>query len=218
MQDKTIQAQLDAIYRNKTLSEIPWNMENPPAELIELVEKKIVLPCKAVDLGCGAGNYSIYLTEQGFDVTGIDISPVCIEIARGNAENKGANCRFIAADLCGDVSCIRAGFGFAVEWEVLHHIFPEYRKKYIQNVHSMLDPGAMYLSVCFHEKDPAFGGSGKVRTTTIGTILYFSSEQELTELYEPFFEIIELKTARIPGKTGSHLVNYSLMKKRPVVS
>ncbi|MEM3875283.1 MAG: class I SAM-dependent methyltransferase [Candidatus Bathyarchaeia archaeon] len=33
-------------------------------------------------MGCGAGRHSIYLQNNGLDVTGIDISPLAIKICR----------------------------------------------------------------------------------------------------------------------------------------
>ena len=80
---------IDDIYKSVPIDKIPWNIKTPPDALIELVESKKVQPCKTIDLGCGAGNYAIYLAQQGFEVTGIDISPTAIEIAREQAKKKG---------------------------------------------------------------------------------------------------------------------------------
>ena len=73
---------MDKIYRDLPLEDIPWNLEIPPDALTQLVESGKVKPCKTVDLGCGTGNYAIYLASVGFDVTGIDISPTAIRIAK----------------------------------------------------------------------------------------------------------------------------------------
>jgi SAM-dependent methyltransferase len=37
---------------------------------------------KTLDVGCGAGRHSLYLQQQGFDVTGIDISPGAIKVSK----------------------------------------------------------------------------------------------------------------------------------------
>lgn len=37
---------------------------------------------RVLDIGCGAGRHSLYLQQQGFDVTGIDISPGAIKVCK----------------------------------------------------------------------------------------------------------------------------------------
>ena len=57
-------------------------------------------------------------------------------------------------------------------------------------------------------------GKGKIRKTPIGTALYFSSEIELKELFEPYFKIDELKTIQIRGKPTPHLAIYAFMRRK----
>jgi SAM-dependent methyltransferase len=207
-------ADIDRIYRNVPLDKIPWNSATPPDALVELVESKRVLPCRAVDLGCGAGNYAIYLAAQGFDVTGVDSSPAAVKIATEHAWRQGVRCRFIVADLIGDLHELQERFDFAFDWEFLHHIFPDDRQTYVRNVARVMNRGAPYLSVSFSETDPQFGGTGKFRTTPIGTTLYFSSESELRDLFSPLFLIHELKTIEVSGRFGPHRAVYVLSERR----
>ena len=207
------QVDIDEIYRSMPQDKIPWNMKAPPKALVELVEGEKLRPCKAIDFGCGTGNYAIYLAGKGFDVTGVDFSPTAIGFAKENANKEGVRCNFIVADVLGDLKEVKGTFEFAYDWELLHHIFPEDRKKYIENVSRKLNPGAQYLSVCFSEEDPQFGGLGKYRETPIGTLLYFSSEEELIDLFEPYFDIKELKTIQITGKFAPHLAVYAFVEK-----
>lgn len=209
-----LRERMEMIYRDISLENIPWNLTEPPRLLVEAVEKGIVTPCPAVDLGCGAGNYAVWLARHGFDVTGLDISRQAIAYANDLAARKGASCRFVVADLLGDLTEFRAAFELAYDWEVLHHIFPDDRPRYVNNVHSLLKPGGTYLSLCFSEKDPSFGGREKFRTTPLGTVLYFSSEEELRDLFAPVFDILDLKTITIPGRHGSHMANAVWMKSK----
>jgi len=208
------QVDMDDIYRKLSPEQIPWNVEEPPDELVALLDTGIVRPCRAVEFGCGLGNYTRYLAGRGFDVTGVDISPTAVAYAREQAGKKGVACRFIAADVLGDLKDVDGTFGFAFDWELLHHLFPEQRKKYVENVLRKLAPGGSYLSLCFSEQDPQFGGTGKYRTTRLGTVLYFSSEEELRELFEPYFRVEELKTVQVKGKPGDHSAVYAFMQKR----
>ena len=213
---KEVKEQMDKIYSGLLLplDDIPWNQPEPPAVLVELIESGKVSPCKAIDLGCGTGNYAIYLARQGFDVTGVDISPKAIEIARENARKKGVRCNFIVADVLRDFGEIEETFDFAYDWELMHHIFPGQRKRYVENVNNLLNPKAKYLSVCFSEKDPQFGGKGKYRKTRLGTYLYFSSEDEIRKLFISYFNILDLKTIEISGKPGTHFAIYAFMEKK----
>jgi cyclopropane fatty-acyl-phospholipid synthase-like methyltransferase len=210
------QVETDEIYRNVPLKEIPWNIKTPPDVIVQLIGSGKIKPCKTIDLGCGAGNYAIYLAGKGFNVTGVDISPMAIKFAKKNAKDKKVECNFLVADIFNDLrDHVTGPFDFAYDWEVLHHVYPRNRKKFVENVYGTLNPGGKYLSVCFSEKDAQFGGSGKYRKTRLGTILYFSSEKELYNLYSLYFDIIDLKTLKISGKSVSHIVNYAFMEKRP---
>ncbi|MGB9307685.1 MAG: class I SAM-dependent methyltransferase, partial [Mycobacterium sp.] len=68
------------IYR---LGLIIWRRDTPPTELVALVEGLAALPAgRALDLGCGTGTDTIYLATHGWDVTGVDMVPKALDIAR----------------------------------------------------------------------------------------------------------------------------------------
>ncbi len=212
--DMNLHEQMEQIYRNIPLDSIPWNLSEPPELLVRAIETGRIKPCKVVDLGCGVGNYAVWLARQGFDVTGIDISQHAIKHANDLATRDGISCYFIVGDLLGDLKKFHTSFNLAYDWEVLHHIFPKDRPRYLQNVHDMLRPNGTYLSLCFSEEDPEFGGKGKFRETPLGTMLYFSSKEELKELFNPLFHVLELNTVEIPGKFKPHLANVAWLKRK----
>jgi len=212
--DNMIKDQMDKIYSTIPPDKIPWNMEDPPEILRNIVETGKVRPCKAIELGCGAGNYVMYLAKNGFDTTGVDISGSAIDMAKRSASEKGVDCTFITADVRGDIAEVQGKFDFAYDWEVMHHIFPEEREAYVNNVYGFLNPNGLYLSICFSEESLQFGGEGKYRKTPLDTLLYFSSENEMKTLFEPLFEIKELKTVDVDGKFGTHKAIYAFLKKQ----
>ena len=149
--------------------------------------------------------------------TGLDLSPKAIGLATRFAAAEGVSCRFEARDLTQPQDRFANAFDFVFDWEVLHHVFPVDRTVYVANVHRMLRKGGQYFSVCFSEDEPArFAGKGKVRTTALGTELYFSSEEEMRELFSPLFNIEQLCTVEVAGKKGFHLAIKALLSKRNV--
>jgi len=205
---------MESIYAKLAPSQIPWNIQDPPEQLVELVQNRTIEPCTVLDLGCGTGNYAIYLAKLGFRVTGIDISQTAIQLAKDNAQKANVTCEFLVGNVIEEHVFMEKRYEFIYDWEMLHHIYPEDRPKYIRNVHDHLSDEGLYLSVCFNMDDPNFGGKGKYRKTPLGTKLYFSTSNELRELYEPWFNIQVLKTIEVPGKHVPHIANYALLKRK----
>lgn len=55
-------------------------------------------PADVVDLGCGTGSLSVLLAEQGYAVTGLDVSPQMLERARAKAARAGVDVAFALGD------------------------------------------------------------------------------------------------------------------------
>src|SRR5919199_5263013 len=56
-------------------------------------------PMRILDLGCGQGRHSIELARRGYEVTGLDQSPVLLAEAKHRAAEAGVNVRWILADM-----------------------------------------------------------------------------------------------------------------------
>ncbi len=209
-----LKEQMENIYQNMDPDKIPWNMSNPPELLLDFINNNITKSDTILEPGCGAGNYVMYLSGKGYKTTGVDFSETAINMARKSSKLKKLECKFIAADVTKDLSELKTSFDFVYDWELLHHIFPEQRAMYINNVYKLVKPGGYYFSVFFSEKSDQFGGEGKYRRTPLNTELYFSSEEEMFSLFDPFFEIVKLSTVEIEGKYARHKAIYAVLKKR----
>jgi len=195
-----------------------WTQSTPPKELVDLIENGEIKPCKALDIGCGEGLYSIYLASKGFNVTGIDISQNAVKSAKKHAKEKGLKIRFIAMDIK-DLSELEEKFDFVFEWALMHHIMPPQRQKYVEDLSKILKKGGKYLSFSFNEKSPHFNQPGKKyritppgQRTPPGVKHYFSSMDELKNLFKPYFKIIE---AKVIHKTivKPHISNFLFMER-----
>ena len=209
-----IKDEMDRIYRDTPLNDIPWVQHEPPRILVELVESGAIAPCRVADLGCGAGSYAVWLAMKKFEVTGFDCSGEAIQHAENLASEAGISCRFEVADLTRPIDFQVPLFDFVYHWALLHHVFPDDRAAFARNVQRMLKPGGKHLLMCFSENDTGFEGREKVRRTPLGTTLYFSSEQEIRDLFEPGFRNLDLYTTEIPGKDRPHQAVVAFMERR----
>src|SRR5690349_7943000 len=83
-------------YQNDTP---PWETGRHSSELQRVLTENRIAPSRAVELGCGSGINAVWLAQQGFDVTGIDISQTAIERAQRRASASGVSVRLMQADL-----------------------------------------------------------------------------------------------------------------------
>jgi len=196
-----------------------WTVTEPPKELIELIEIGKVKPCKVLDVGCGEGFYAIYFASKGFEVTGVDFSEKAIEYAKENARKAGVKIRFEVMNVM-DLSGLKDEFDFVFEWAVMHHVQYRERKRYVEEVYKVLREGGKYFSICFNDQNPDFGKVGDkerfipedARALT-GQTLYFSSLEELEDLFKQKFKIIKKKIIRMSTSKKQHIGNYFFMEK-----
>src|SRR5688572_17276208 len=77
----------------------PWETHRPASELQRVLAEHDITPRAALEVGCGTGASAVWLAQQGFDMTALDLSPLAIERAHHRADEAGVRVRFLVADL-----------------------------------------------------------------------------------------------------------------------
>ena len=100
---------------------------------------------RVLDLGCGAGSITLFLEEQGALVTGIDLSPGLISLAREEAIKQGAKADFIQVNVLthplGErIYDLAVCFGNPLT-DFPHQQFPKFRDR----VFTALKPGGHFI-------------------------------------------------------------------------
>lgn len=74
--------------------------QRTPNEIDQLeVLLKLGPPLRILDLACGQGRHAIELARRGYEVTGLDLSPYLLEVARERAEASGLTVRWVLGDM-----------------------------------------------------------------------------------------------------------------------
>jgi SAM-dependent methyltransferase len=87
----------DSAYRHARMP--GWDVGHPAVELERTVQSGSIRPGTALVLGCGTGTNAVYLAEQGFDVTGVDLAPSALVLAEKRAEKANVSVRWLVADV-----------------------------------------------------------------------------------------------------------------------
>lgn len=74
--------------------------ERTPLEIDQLEALlQIHPPRRVLDLPCGQGRHSIELARRGYEVTGVDLSPFMLDVARKRAATAGVRVRWLEGDM-----------------------------------------------------------------------------------------------------------------------
>lgn len=103
----------DNLYRDGKRCQISLEEE----VLLELLDNNSPAGSKVLDIGCGSGEIAHVINEKGYAVSGIDFSPVAIELAR----KQGINSQL--ADLDNGIPFDNNTFNIVWAGDVIEHVF-----------------------------------------------------------------------------------------------
>src|ERR1700740_1621959 len=129
----------------------PWAGRPWAESLKDLVESDSApTPGKALDIGCGTGDTSIYLAKHGWQVTAVDFVPTALEKARAKARVESANVNFVHADVRHlRQAGINGPMQLIVDNGCLHNMNDDDRDSYVREVSAVAAPDARLLIVAF---------------------------------------------------------------------
>lgn len=166
------------------LNKAPWDTGVPRPHLVELVDVGRIKPdagLSVLDLGCGTGNESVYLAEHGFDVSGVDYTPVAVERARESAKAAKVNgsCRFVVGDVTAPIPGITGTYDIILDFGALDDMVGEKRQAMVDTIHHYSHQGSIFVLWCFyaHKQDvPRFRFTG---VSQMHSMLTPGEEQDL---------------------------------------
>ena len=184
--------------------DLPWDTGRPSSELQRVVSQNAIRPCRALELGCGTGTNSVWLAQQGFEVTGIDLAPLAVEQAQKRAQAAGVKVHFVLADVL-QLPDLDGPFEFFFDRGCYHAVRREAPQQYALAVARQLTPGGRGLILAGNAREPHAPGPPVV------------TEEEIRDELGTAFQILDLHEFRFdeaPGVSERFLGWSCLVEKR----
>lgn len=151
---KRVQKHFEEMFRSGVT---PWTQHKKEPLLSEFFNllKKDNPKAKILDIGCGNGWISIKAAKRGFNVWGVDSSETAIRQAKVKARKEGLKKR----------THFRVGsalnllyqddfFDALIDRGLFHHILPENREVYFENILRVLKGKALVFLLVFSMRNP----------------------------------------------------------------
>lgn len=103
---------------------------------------------RILEVGCGQGRYTLPLLDLGFDITGVDLSPVLLDRMRAYRPER-SEWSLVAADIANVREHVSGEFDRAIGFFTLHHMHD--LQVALRGLVSVLRPGAR---IAFCEPNP----------------------------------------------------------------
>lgn len=152
---------------------------------------------RILDIGCGYGKHSIYLSENGFNLTSIDINKQSIEWLKGYIDRKSiSNINLIQSDI-NDIPFEDNYFDGIICSSVIHHQNLKQIKNSIAEIYRVLKQNGCILVDFMSLEDDSFGlGEEIEKNTFIGSREgeediphHYTDINKLKELFKDFRDI-----------------------------
>lgn len=139
--DSHYAGQYDQFYAEKNYS----SECNLVEEAVKLFGQHV--PDSVLDIGCGTGGHAIELARRGYHVTGVDLSPSMLDVAKNKAASLDSAQRPVW--LCGNARDFDAGMSFdlgIMMFAVIGYLTTnDDVLRCLRNVRRQLKPGALFV-------------------------------------------------------------------------
>lgn len=149
---------------------------------------------KILDLGCGSGRHVVYLAKKGFEVYGIDISKVAIDMSQKWLKEEGLSAELSVQDMTKGLPFTNEFFDAVISFQVIHHAKIEIIKQIVREVERVLKKGGLvFVTVPIYSGPMKRSIKGGWKMKLIATRTYIPLDGKEKGLPHHFFTTDELK-------------------------
>ncbi|MFQ5634763.1 MAG: class I SAM-dependent methyltransferase [Gammaproteobacteria bacterium] len=166
--------------------DLPWAHDEPTLFLAEICHRRT--PGTALDIGCGAGTDSVYLAQQGWDVTSLDFMPRALDFTQQRAAAAGVDVTPVEADITTWDPPVT--YDLVLDHGLLHNMDPVRYPAYRQRVVNAIADDGDFVLLHWHPlfPDQPHGQVGPRRVDREDIKAFFAPE-----LQERFFAAEEFE-------------------------
>jgi len=139
----------------------PWEHEEAPQQLKDLIEGSAMEAGSALDLGCGSGSDAVFLAGHGWTVTAVDGVAQALSRARERARAAEVEVNWVQGDVCGlEQLGLGEAFGLVFDRGCFHDLTDDQRDRYARGVSAVTAAGAVLLMFAFQPRGRGLGPRG----------------------------------------------------------
>lgn len=200
-------------YKNGRFNKYPYD------EVVSFTFRNFKQKVNVLDLGCGGGNNTKFLLEQGHKVYAVDGSKTSLDLTKVLCENHS------------NLICLHNGFKnleikdniieYIIDRQSLGHNSREDIEKIIEELYRVLKNDGKMISFLFSDGHKSlindkFIGKNKYYKFETGPFsksgyVYFTNQEEIEDLFKKF-QIIDIKKINMKSLKGSFDIEYFIVE------
>jgi cyclopropane fatty-acyl-phospholipid synthase-like methyltransferase len=159
----------------------PWDIGKPQGTFTAVADR---ITSPILDAGCGTGEHALFFAARGHRVVGIDFVDEAIRRAQRKASERGLSVDFLVVDAT-TLKDWGQRFASVIDCGLFHVFSDEHRRRYVQGLAQVLEPGGRLFLMCFSDEEPGTEGPRRV------------SRQELSDAFAGGWDIESVRPVRI---------------------
>jgi SAM-dependent methyltransferase len=166
-------------WQRNDIEYLPWETYVPEKNLVEFFSQIDTTRVKtAIDIGCGLGTNSLWLSSLGIEVDGIDVSEIAIDAAKNR---KDSEVNFKTLNFLDDTSLKESYYDFVFDRGCIHGMIAEDITKFSTKVSKIISDNGLWMSIIGSCEGPEVYNGPPRRTCS-----------EMIGLIEPHMKIVNV--------------------------
>jgi SAM-dependent methyltransferase len=133
----------------------PWDIGQPQPAIVRVASEGGFTGA-VLDAGCGTGENALHVASLGLSVLGVDVAETALAVARQQANHRGIEVEFAAADAFA-LDGLGRRFQTVLDCGLFHTFDAGERPRYVASLASVTEHDGTLYVLCFSDKGPDIG-------------------------------------------------------------